>query len=168
MTRVCFRAQRQFSSCRIWTSSSCGYEEPYLLRRNAVESIEINQRFGWTSRLHLQSRRTSQIRNQHEAGTTKISSLAYSSTLKMEATCSSETSVDFQRATLRYITEGKTLNLFFSPISRWSLGPNTASYIPELKRSEREARQRSPASAEIKKYFLFVFCLTTLSISKIT
>jgi hypothetical protein len=31
--------------------------------------------------------------------------LAYSSTLKMEASCSSDTSVDFQRTTRRYITE---------------------------------------------------------------
>jgi hypothetical protein len=35
--------------------------------------------------------------------------LAYSSTLKMEATCSCETSVDFQRTTLRYIPEDRTL-----------------------------------------------------------
>jgi hypothetical protein len=32
-------------------------------------------------------------------------SSAYSSTLKMEAICSSETSVDFQRTTWRYISE---------------------------------------------------------------
>jgi hypothetical protein len=29
--------------------------------------------------------------------------------LKMEGTCSSETSVDFQRVTRRYISEGRTL-----------------------------------------------------------
>jgi hypothetical protein len=34
---------------------------------------------------------------------TLVSCLAYSSTLKMEATCPSETSVDFQRTTWRYI-----------------------------------------------------------------
>jgi hypothetical protein len=37
-----------------------------------------------------------------------VSYLAYSSTLKMEMTCSSETSIDFQRSTLRY--EGRTLH----------------------------------------------------------
>jgi hypothetical protein len=36
-----------------------------------------------------------------------VSCLAYSSTLKMEATCSSETSVDFQRTTVRCIPEDK-------------------------------------------------------------
>jgi hypothetical protein len=36
--------------------------------------------------------------------------LAYSSILKMEAVCSSETSVEFQRTTRRYIPEDRTLN----------------------------------------------------------
>jgi hypothetical protein len=40
---------------------------------------------------------------------TLVSCLAYSSTLKMAATCSSETSVDFQRITWRYIPEDRTL-----------------------------------------------------------
>jgi hypothetical protein len=37
-----------------------------------------------------------------------ISWLAYSSTLRMEVTCSSETSVDFQRNTHIYIPENRT------------------------------------------------------------
>jgi hypothetical protein len=40
---------------------------------------------------------------------TPVSCLAYSSTLKMEAKCSSETSVDFQRTTRSYIPEYRTL-----------------------------------------------------------
>jgi hypothetical protein len=39
----------------------------------------------------------------------QVASLACSSTLKMEAICSSETSVDFQWTTRRYIPEGVTL-----------------------------------------------------------
>jgi hypothetical protein len=39
-----------------------------------------------------------------------VSCLAYSSTLKMEATCSSETSVNFQHITCRYIPEDTTLH----------------------------------------------------------
>jgi hypothetical protein len=39
-----------------------------------------------------------------------ISCLAYSLTVKMEATCSSETSVDFQRTTSRYIPDYKVLH----------------------------------------------------------
>jgi hypothetical protein len=38
-----------------------------------------------------------------------VSCLAYSVTLKMEATCSSKTLVDFQRTTWHYIPEDRTL-----------------------------------------------------------
>jgi hypothetical protein len=38
-----------------------------------------------------------------------ISCLAYSSTVKMEATCSSQTSADIQRTTPRYIPEDRTI-----------------------------------------------------------
>jgi hypothetical protein len=44
-----------------------------------------------------------------EAGV-KQSSLAYSSTLKMEASCSSETSIYFQPTTRLHIAEDKTLD----------------------------------------------------------
>jgi hypothetical protein len=40
---------------------------------------------------------------------TLVSCLSYSSTLKIEATCSSEASVNFQRTTWRYFTEDRTL-----------------------------------------------------------
>jgi hypothetical protein len=39
-----------------------------------------------------------------------VSCVAYSSTLKMEATCSSETSVDFQQTTQCYIPEDRALH----------------------------------------------------------
>jgi hypothetical protein len=39
-----------------------------------------------------------------------VSFLVYFSKMKMEATCSSETSVDFQRTTRRYIPEDRTLH----------------------------------------------------------
>jgi hypothetical protein len=41
---------------------------------------------------------------------TLVSCSAYSSTLKMEATCSSEMSVSFQRTTWRYIPEDRILH----------------------------------------------------------
>jgi hypothetical protein len=41
---------------------------------------------------------------------TLVSCFAYSSTMKTEATCSSETSVDFQRTTQCYIAEDRTLH----------------------------------------------------------
>jgi hypothetical protein len=62
-------------------------------------SWKINRRFGITC-LHLQDRRIFS-----PTAFTVVSCSAYSSTLKMEAICSSETSVDFQRTTWRYIAE---------------------------------------------------------------
>jgi hypothetical protein len=47
--------------------------------------------------------------------------LVYSSTLKMEATYSSETSVDFQRTSRNYIPEISTLLLNFFQIKYWEL-----------------------------------------------
>jgi hypothetical protein len=60
---------------------------------------KVNRRFGWTCGLHLQGRRINQARNQREVGKDSHYSLA----LKMEAKCSSEMSVDFQRTTRHYI-----------------------------------------------------------------
>jgi hypothetical protein len=82
---------------------------------------KFNWRFGGTCRLHLQSRRINQARNRQEAGSKHgdyfklVSCLAYFSNLKTEATCSSETSNDFQRTTRCYIPEDITLNFSFIP-----------------------------------------------------
>jgi hypothetical protein len=65
--------------------------------------LKVNRRFGGTYRLHLQGRGISRARNQRE-------SRRKAETLKMEVTCSSETSVDFQRTTQRYIAEYRTLH----------------------------------------------------------
>jgi hypothetical protein len=65
--------------------------------------LKVNQRFGGTCRLHLQSRRISTC---FHAG---FLCLAYSSTLNIEATCFSETSMEFQTARRRYIPEDRTL-----------------------------------------------------------
>jgi hypothetical protein len=42
---------------------------------------------------------------------TLVSCWAYSSAIKIEVTCSSETSADFQRTTWRYIPEDRTLQV---------------------------------------------------------
>jgi hypothetical protein len=63
----------------------------------------------------------SQARNQRESrrhAYLLVSCLAYSSTLKMDAKYSSETSAGFQRTIRRYIPEDRTqdsASLFFSP-----------------------------------------------------
>jgi hypothetical protein len=76
--------------------------------------VKVSVRFGGTYRRHLQGRRVSQGRNQHEAGSKQsrsmpVSFFAFSSTLKMGAICSSETSVDFHLTTWRYIPEDNSL-----------------------------------------------------------
>jgi hypothetical protein len=74
--------------------------------------LKVNRHFGGTCRLHHQGRRISQTRNQLclPPAFTLVSCLAYTLTLKMEATCSLETSVDFQRTTWCYIPEDSTLH----------------------------------------------------------
>jgi hypothetical protein len=74
-------------------------EEYYLLRYNA-----------------LLVEKPSDVSEKHTASifglppaSTLVSCSAYS-TLKMEAICSSETLVDFQRTTQRYVPEGITLH----------------------------------------------------------
>jgi hypothetical protein len=47
--------------------------------------------------------------NPPDARVTLVSSLAYFSTLKIEAIFSSKTSIDFQQTTRRYIPEDRTL-----------------------------------------------------------
>jgi hypothetical protein len=76
--------------------------------------LKVNRRFGVTCLLHLQGKR--QARHQHEVtlfatSFMLVSCLSYSSTLKMEVTCYSETSLDFQLTTLRYIPEDRNLYL---------------------------------------------------------
>jgi hypothetical protein len=63
--------------------------------------MKVNWRFGETCRLQLQAGRIIRARNQLclPPTLTPVSCLVCSSTLKMEATCSSGTSVDFRRTT---------------------------------------------------------------------
>jgi hypothetical protein len=68
--------------------------------------LKVNRRFRGTCRLHLVQ--------SFPPTFTLVFSLAYSSALKMELTCSSETSIDYQRTTRRYIPED--INLY---IKRW-------------------------------------------------
>jgi hypothetical protein len=62
--------------------------------------LKVNRSFGRNSRLHLQGRRINQARDQREEGSKQracylLSWLAYSSTLKMEVTCSSKLRLTF-------------------------------------------------------------------------
>jgi hypothetical protein len=93
-------------ACRISGAPTGGYEEfcPFSL-------LKVNRRFGGTCRLHRQDWRIIPTRNQREnlpPTLTPVSCLAYYSILKTESTCSSETSVDSQRTTRRYVPEDKS------------------------------------------------------------
>jgi hypothetical protein len=70
--------------------------------------LKINRSFGRTCRLHHQDRWINRARTS--SAFTLDSCLAYSSTLKTEETCPSETSVDFQRTTRQYIPEDRTVH----------------------------------------------------------
>jgi hypothetical protein len=77
--------------------------------------LKVNRRFGGTYCLHLQGRRISRARRLClSPAYTLVSCAAYSTTLKMDAICSSETSVDFQRTTRCYIPEDSTLQWDYS------------------------------------------------------
>jgi hypothetical protein len=96
---------------------------------SSCSPLKVSRHFRETCRLHLQGWRISQARNQHQAGVLitcftlvscllatcfmLVSCMAYSLNLKMEVTCSSETSVDFQWTAWRYIPEDRTLHTFY-------------------------------------------------------
>jgi hypothetical protein len=112
------REQRQHTSAnRIWDSHSSGntdYEAAYHRPPN------VDQSFGGTCHLHLLGRRISQARDHHKSRLQAlhclppdfilISCFEYSSIMKSEATCSSETSVVIRRITWRYVPRDKTLH----------------------------------------------------------
>jgi hypothetical protein len=93
-------------------SASSGYEQFNLLEYNTVYSVESQSTFRRTVS-PPSSGSISQERNRLclPPAFTLVSCSAYSSTLKMEAICSSETSVYFQRTTRRYMPEDGTLQL---------------------------------------------------------
>jgi hypothetical protein len=72
--------------------------------------LKVNWRFGGTYRLHFQSRKISQAKTRMKAGGNQSCFSAYSLTLKMEAICYSETSVDSRQTARRFMPEDGTLH----------------------------------------------------------
>jgi hypothetical protein len=70
---------------------------PIFCDITSCSPLKVIRRFGGTYRLHLKDRGISPARYQREVRDNQNS--AYSSTLKMEAICPSEISVDFQGTT---------------------------------------------------------------------
>jgi hypothetical protein len=79
--------------------------------------LKANRRFGGTYRLHPQGRKVSRARNQQlclPPAFTLVSCSVYSPTLKMEAICSSETSVRIYQDTVSYPTAVRTSGILFN------------------------------------------------------
>jgi hypothetical protein len=87
-----------------WVKEICSSESTIFRGVTQCNPLNVNRRFGGTYRLHLQGKLCL------SPDFTLVSCSAYSSTLKMEAICTSETSVDIQQTTGRYIPQGSTLH----------------------------------------------------------
>jgi hypothetical protein len=72
--------------------------------------LKFYRRFEKSCHLHLHGRSISQERNKLATCFSLVSCLVNSSNLEIEATCSSETSADFQLTTWRYIPEHEILH----------------------------------------------------------
>jgi hypothetical protein len=111
--------------------------------------LSCNRLFGGTYHLHLQGRRYNFGKNhQISRWQAEYSAEIISSTLKMEAICSSETSAETQQTTRRHIPEDDTRLiplLYFS----WDL------LYPGVNRPGREADHSPPTSTEVKKTLIY-------------
>jgi hypothetical protein len=105
------------SACKInmLRAGRTPYEEFCILGITPCNPLKVNGRFGGSYRLHLQGRGISQTSNLLATCFTLVSCFTYSSTLKMDAARSSETSVNFERTTWRYIPDDRTPT-FWAPI----------------------------------------------------
>jgi hypothetical protein len=129
--RTTYRRTLHFTTALRWRSYKHSnwrehFEETKWLRRTWIEvltavvlkssifwdiTLKVNRRFGVKYFLNIQAKDKPSVK-QVEAGSKEIflvSSLAYSSTQKTEATCFSETFLDFQLTTPLYVLEDRTL-----------------------------------------------------------
>jgi hypothetical protein len=149
---------------------------------------KVNRRFGGRCRLHLRGRRLSQARNQRGKQSSALKwrrlvppkcrlifkrlhgVISQKIELFMEMTCSSETSVDIQRTTRRYIPEDRTLH--GDDVFLWNIGWHSADYMalyPRIQNSSRRitfcwgisqpllGRQRTECGGNRKNMFM-PFC----------
>jgi hypothetical protein len=95
--------------------------ETYLWVVTPCSQVEDHRNFEATYRLYLQDTRLNQTRALFATCFTLVLCLAYSSTMKMAITCTSETSADFQRTARRYIPQDTTLRNISGPVKRLSV-----------------------------------------------
>jgi hypothetical protein len=72
--------------------------------------LKVNRRFGGSFCLHFQRRRISEVRNERRGGKQSVYRLF---TLKMGATCSSKTTLDFQWTAQHFIPENRIFHEYF-------------------------------------------------------
>jgi hypothetical protein len=96
-------------SCSTSGSHSGDCEDFCLLRHNAMYSVQNYMTFRRNISLPSPESKYKPNNTSMKQVGMLVSCLNYSSSLGMEATCSSETSVDFQWISLRYIPEDRTL-----------------------------------------------------------
>jgi hypothetical protein len=94
---------------RIWDSHSGGYEEFCFLGYHSVQSVESQQAFRKKMSPSYSRLKNKPTKSLLATCFMLVPCFAYSSTLKMNVTCSSETLVDFQQTTRQYIPEVRTL-----------------------------------------------------------
>jgi hypothetical protein len=145
-----------------------GFEVSILLDVKSCSPLKINRRFGWICRLHNHSQR-SQARKHRESrwkaelclplAFTQISCLVYSSNLKMEATCSSETSTDFKRTTTRSITKDKSLKH-----NLWWRSTNTKrkEFVKFISLFSPNLLVKKKRHTYIKLWFFLLFCVSVI------
>jgi hypothetical protein len=137
--------------------------------------LKVNQRFVGTCRLHLQGW-ISQARRfilqscgwKRNVAPQVVASallavcsccflfLAYSSAFKMEGICSFDTSMEFQRIHGFRVPGGSRCFVVSTP-SRRALGSTQPhiQWVPGVKRPGREDDHSPPASAEVKKMWIY-------------
>jgi hypothetical protein len=98
-------------------SNLCRFTSTEFFSKNTIfwdirlcSQVETGRHSGGADWLHLQGRRTNQASSQQKVEWKQISCLAYFSTLKMEAVCSSKSFIRIYQSTQRYIPEGSTIH----------------------------------------------------------
>jgi hypothetical protein len=84
-------------------------ENCVLLDIMVCSTVKVIWHFREANLFHIHGQRVSQVRNGHAGCFMRLSCLAVSSILKVEAACFSEISNDFHQATQCYIPEDRTL-----------------------------------------------------------
>jgi hypothetical protein len=119
-------------------------------------SLKVDRRFGVTYCLKIQGRSKSEAKSRRKE-----------MNLKMEAICPSETSVDFQRNTQRYVAETelvisvKEVGVLYRPASADCTGASGRSFIKQSRTSQEPTRTAAAACTFAEQMTAGVPCLNS-------